>query len=101
MPPASQFTKTPSDIFRFPTSRNNSKSLISDTATAEQRYTKIKAAFVDAFNGEPEVFARAPGKSFLLPSSIDGTCLESMDWKEQAIRLGSGFAFFYSLTSLF
>ena len=35
---------------------------IPDTAAAEERYAKIRAAFVDAFKGEPEVFARAPGE---------------------------------------
>ena len=37
---------------------------IPDTAAAEERYAKIRAAFVDAFKGEPEVFARAPGEFF-------------------------------------
>ena len=41
---------------------------------------------MDAFKGEPEVFARAPGEFFF--DSFDGTrslvVAQSIDWSEQA-----------------
>lgn len=42
-----------------------------DTAAAERRYTQIRAAFVEAFKGEPDVFARAPGRVNLIGEHID------------------------------
>lgn len=50
---------------------------IPDTAAAEERYAKIRAAFVDAFKGEPEVFARAPGEFLFFLFSLMDTLARS------------------------